>query len=71
MMVFIVVLLLQLIFAAADQLTQEPESQLLIYVGKKKRGTCSVISKSGRGTCCKHHFVALFFFLVPSCSVME
>jgi hypothetical protein len=21
----------------------------------------SVISKSGRGTCCKHHFVALFF----------
>ncbi len=35
-MVFIVVLLLQLIFVAADQLTQEPESQLLIYVGKKK-----------------------------------
>jgi hypothetical protein len=21
----------------------------------------SVISKSGRGTCCEHHFVALFF----------
>jgi hypothetical protein len=37
-MVFIVVLLLQLIFAAADQLTQEPESQLLIFVAKKEKG---------------------------------
>jgi hypothetical protein len=37
MMVSIVVLLLQLIFAAADQLTQEPESQLLIFIAKTKQ----------------------------------
>ncbi|CAK9264119.1 unnamed protein product [Sphagnum jensenii] len=32
-------LFLEFIFDAADQLTQEPESELLIYVGKKKRGS--------------------------------
>jgi hypothetical protein len=26
----------------------------------------SVISKSGKGTCCKHHLVALFFFFSGS-----